>query len=660
MISPNGTYKNITHSRFSYLVLVILLCAALAPTYANAQSTTTLFAGTQDFNQFGPGSVTLPGPGIVLTGTAINPATGRAVRHLWYGDDVNGLCRVDPDLDSAGTSPGAGLGAHTPNLATCVGIFGSAFQFIAGQMAFDPAGNNLFITDASGQNLGLIRMQYVPSGNGGEGMLVDATAQLLVSPATNVTTCPPPPDPIIGGTSVGTQADAIAIGPDGNIYFGYRHGGQVVKVFNINTLDPAANGACQAFVSVPIIGPDEASGVAGNNFGMAWIGHTLFSGDNISPWELVNADQCIAGSTRCGPSGANAPIQILAATVGRPQGGVAGDGVNLYFASIGSVTKIANAGDPVNLTAIPNFGGPFCFISGIADDAADPQQALYVGVDCAQGNFVGGGGIYKVVPGPLQQITDLSLSMTAPSSVAQNSAILYTMVVTNVGNQTVPQALLTDNLPANVTGGQFTTSQGACGFNGVNLLCNLGSLAPGASAIVSLNATASSTTVTNSATVADRDAAGNPITDATPANNTASATTTVNVPPPVQTDIQVTGSAQNGGPNAGSPDTYTWQIKDNQGAINAPNVVFTNTLPTSLRFTSVSTSLGSCVGPAPGSAGGTVTCSASTLPGGQTMVVTINVVVTQAATISNTGSATFQGTDTNPNNNSFTVTIKSK
>ena len=42
------------------------------------------------------------------------------------------------------------------------------------------------------------------------------------------------------------------------------------------------------------------------------------------------------------------------------------------------------------------------------------------------------------------------------------------------------------------------------------------------------------------------------------------------------------------------------------------------------------------------------------------MVVTVNVVVTRAATLATRGSATFQGTDTNPNNNSFTVTIKSK
>jgi len=668
MIRRNEITKNSARSRFaSLLPVVLLLCLALAATSANAQTTTTLFAGTQDPFTFGLADVTLPGPGIILPGTAINPATGHPVRHLWYGDDLQGLCRLDPDLDSAGTAPGPGLGAHATNFATCVGGVGSAILFSAGQMAFDPATNTLYVTDTSlHTNLGLLRMHYVPSGDNGQGTIDPASIQRLVSPATNVPTCLPPNDPALGGNSAGTQADAAAIGPDGNLYFGYLKGGQVVRVLNAATLDPSVNGACQNNVQVPIVGPDEGNGTLrpntqGTNFGMAWIGHTLFSGNATSPWELTTADQCLTaanGNRVCGPAGANAPLQILAATVGAPQSGVTGDGTNLYFATFGSVTKIANAGDPVNLTAISNYGGSFCFISGIAVDVADPQQALYVGVDCAQGGIPDGGAIYKVVPGPVVPVTDLTLSLSAPGNVSQNSTITYTMKVSNVGNQHVPQAVLTDNLPANAVGGQFTTSQGACNSNVANLICNLGDIAPGASATVTFTATAGTTTVTNSASVADFDATGNPITDATPANNTASATTTVT--PPVQTDIQVTGAAQNGGPNAGSIDTYTWQIKNNQGTVNAPNVVFTNVLPSNLQFATASSTIGSCSTPPDGAAGGTVTCSAASLPGGQTMVVTVNVIVTQAATIATTGSATFQGTDTNPNNNSFTVTIKSK
>jgi hypothetical protein len=42
------------------------------------------------------------------------------------------------------------------------------------------------------------------------------------------------------------------------------------------------------------------------------------------------------------------------------------------------------------------------------------------------------------------------------------------------------------------------------------------------------------------------------------------------------------------------------------------------------------------------------------------MVVTINVIVRLAGTLPNTGSATFNGVDLQPQNNSFTVTINAK
>ena len=660
MINPHGTLKSHAHNKFlASMSAVFFLCVVLAASAGAQTTTTTLFAGTQDPSAFGLADVTLPGPGIVLPGTAINPATGLPVRHLWYGDNTQGLCRLDPDVDSAGTSPGPGLGSHTTNFATCVGGL-TAPSFSAGEMAFDPATNALYVTDRSVHtNLGLVRMNYLPSGDNGQGSIDPASIQILVGPATNVPTCPPPNDPTLGGNSVGTQADAVALGPDGAIYFGYLHGGQVVKVTNPATLNPAANGACQANVSVPIVGPDEANKTPGNNFGMTWVGHRLFAGDNLTSWQQINADACVAGNNLCGPANTtNPPLHILGNVVGPVQGGVTGDGNNIYFATLGSITQVTNVAAGANLGVNTNYGGPFCFISGIAADAADPQQALYVGVDCAQGNIPDGGAIYKITPatGP---VTDLSVTMSGPGSVNQNSSITYTIVVTNRGNQDVPEALLTDNVPGNVTGITFTTSKGVCAL-GNNLMCNLGDLAPGGSATVTLTMTAGTTSVTNSATVADFDAAGNPITDTNPANNTASFTTTVINPPPVQTDIQVTGSAQNGGPNAGTIDTYTWQIKNNQGTVTAPNVVFTNVLPSNLQFATASSTIGSCSTPADGAAGGTVTCSASSLPGGQTMVVTVNVVVTQAATIATTGSVTFQGTDTNPNNNSFTVTIKSK
>ena len=126
----------------------------------------------------------------------------------------------------------------------------------------------------------------------------------------------------------------------------------------------------------------------------------------------------------------------------------------------------------------------------------------------------------------------------------------------------------------------------------------------------------------------------------------------------VSADIQVKGSASNGGPNTGTGDTYTWQIKNSTGNTTASNVVFTLPMPDSFQFVSAGASQGTCGGIPANTFGGTLTCNLASLPGGQTLIVTVNFVPLQAGTFSTTGSATFGGTDTNISNNSFSVTIK--
>jgi uncharacterized repeat protein (TIGR01451 family) len=122
----------------------------------------------------------------------------------------------------------------------------------------------------------------------------------------------------------------------------------------------------------------------------------------------------------------------------------------------------------------------------------------------------------------------------------------------------------------------------------------------------------------------------------------------------------VGGSPQNGGPTSGSntTDTITWQIKNAQNQ-PANAVIFTATLPVGLPFISVSSNTGACSGPAVG-LGGTITCSAPTVAAGTTMVVTVNFSVPGPGTLSSTGHVSFNGTDTNSQNDNFTVTLNAK
>ncbi|HKT52280.1 MAG TPA: fibronectin type III domain-containing protein [Candidatus Angelobacter sp.] len=253
---------------------------------------------------------------------------------------------------------------------------------------------------------------------------------------------------------------------------------------------------------------------------------------------------------------------------------------------------------------------------------------------------------------------DISVTNAGPSSVNSGANATYTIKVNNSTTTTVPPVSLSDTwATSGATFISVSPSQGTCSSATGTISCNLGAIAGSGSATVTLVLQLTAQT-TNTASGSMKDAAGNPLSDPTPADDTAAATTSISAPS-TTTDIQVTGSAQNGGPAVGTADTYTWQIKNNQKT-TANAVVFTDNLPPSLQFASASTSAGTCSTPAPGAAGGTVTCNLSALNGGDTMTVTINVVVTQAGSIANTGVASFTGTDTNPANNSFTVTINPK
>jgi uncharacterized repeat protein (TIGR01451 family) len=254
--------------------------------------------------------------------------------------------------------------------------------------------------------------------------------------------------------------------------------------------------------------------------------------------------------------------------------------------------------------------------------------------------------------------TDMAISVTGPTSITANGNATYILTATNLGPSFAPQVIVSDFIPVGATFVSSSPSQGACGLVGSQVQCNLGGVVVNGSATVTvvLNITAS---ITNTVTVVANDANGNPVTDPVPANNTASINTAVTAPP-TTTDLQVTGSPQNGGPTSGATttDAITWQIKNAQNS-PANSVVFTATLPAGLPFNSLSTSTGTCSAP-PAGGSGTITCNAATLAASQTMIVVVNFSVPGAGTFSSTGHAMFNGTDTNTPNNTFTVTLNAK
>jgi uncharacterized repeat protein (TIGR01451 family) len=82
----------------------------------------------------------------------------------------------------------------------------------------------------------------------------------------------------------------------------------------------------------------------------------------------------------------------------------------------------------------------------------------------------------------------LGISQTAPSSVQADAGAAYAVTVTNPGSSDQTNVTVTDNPPPNAQSVTATPSSGSCAGQGP-ITCNLGTLGPGDSATVTLNAT---------------------------------------------------------------------------------------------------------------------------------------------------------------------------
>jgi uncharacterized repeat protein (TIGR01451 family) len=265
---------------------------------------------------------------------------------------------------------------------------------------------------------------------------------------------------------------------------------------------------------------------------------------------------------------------------------------------------------------------------------------------------------------------DMSITMSGPSTANFGTQVSYTATIHNTGSSPAFQVVVSDSLVgAGASLIAAVPGQGSCTVTPSSISCNLGTMQANATTTIVYIALLGNAGVTNQASVLAKDPGGITFIDVTPANNTASATTTVNTGgnTTTSTDLQLTGSASNGGPNVNTAINYTWQVRDSL-AVAASNVLFVDTLPASLQFNSVSTTLGTCTGPAVGSLGGTVSCTIPKLGGsaqGGTkpttqFTVVVNVTVRQTGSIANPATVSFLGTDTAPANNSATVTINAR
>jgi uncharacterized repeat protein (TIGR01451 family) len=252
------------------------------------------------------------------------------------------------------------------------------------------------------------------------------------------------------------------------------------------------------------------------------------------------------------------------------------------------------------------------------------------------------------------------IAVTVPPPVVAGTASTYTVTFTNTTSTafTGPAGVVASGtMPAGVTVQRIT---GCANFLGGgnqsgSFLCNMPNLAPGASetATFSLLASAAGSYQIPFNASAEVPVPGAPgeftdVADSVTLPVTVQAATAV-------TDVQVTGSSNNGSPSVGSTFTYTFQVKDN-GPQSAPGVTFDTTLPAAIHLGSTLTaSIGTCTANA---AAGSIHCNIGTLATGQQSVIAFSATATAAGTFGTTATAAFTGTDTHPANNSVTVTVQ--
>ncbi len=320
----------------------------------------------------GPTGFTAPHNGFIAEGTAtfLN-AQGlqQKVRHLWIPDHVNGLCRVDPHLDTP-NNPVFAL-----NLATCAPLPG-------GPTTFDAALNLIYIADevANNTNLGLVRRTFNPAGDAGRGAVGATFVRLGDASSCGLKSARP---------------SGMTLGPDGNLYLTFLKNGNVMRINGPSN----ASVPCGNFVNMASNGR--------RNFGVAWVGTALYGLGEVGPWRVdaVDATKCSTPNVAsCGTVDVFADVALIPGGIASNQKGKTPNGTALYVADINKVGKIDNPNgeSPVviaNWTPTIMSNPP----SITADTASGDDPVVYVADDPGLGGSPIG-RLFKISPAPVDPL----------------------------------------------------------------------------------------------------------------------------------------------------------------------------------------------------------------------------------------------------------------
>jgi uncharacterized repeat protein (TIGR01451 family) len=246
-----------------------------------------------------------------------------------------------------------------------------------------------------------------------------------------------------------------------------------------------------------------------------------------------------------------------------------------------------------------------------------------------------------------------TVAISVPPPVVAGVSSTYTLTFTNTSRSATTNVVALGNLPAGMTLNRINNCARLGGNQSTSFNCTMPNLAPAASESATFSILASAA---GSYDIPFGVAAAIPDPNTPGASDVIGdqATLAVNVQPG-PTDIQVTGSANNGSPALSSTFTYTFQVKDN-GPLQAGGVTFDDILPASIHLVGDPTAdIGSCTADITSNS---VHCDIGNLAVGQHSTISISATATTSGIFPDTATISMSGTDSHPANNSVTVTVQ--
>lgn len=378
-------------------------------------------------------------------------------------------------------------------------------------------------------------------------------------------------------------------------------------------------------------GPDATTSEFSANFP----GPRVATSADLAVTATASAASVIVGSrvtltetvTNNGPDAASAvvltdtlPTGLVNARVTAGAGTASVNANNVVTAQIG--TLAAGGSVTVTITGNASQQGPLVDAPGVSSTTLDP-------------NFSNNATTQTITVTPAPGVTgsDLAITQTAsPASATLGTNLTYTLTVTNNGPVGATNVTINEFLPGGVTLVGVQPSQGAAAsVNGTLIVDNLGAIAAGASATLTVVVTPTAAgTYTNAANVS-----GNQL-DSIPGNNTTSISTVINpvtvVTPSI--NLQLSASVFPTVGAVGAVQLFTFTVT-NAGPDPATNVTIIDRIPTNAVFLLA----GSSQGGAATLANFVITSDVGTLAAGASATLTVALVPTSPGGFFNYGGA---------------------